>query len=80
MSIYSGVCVCNGMNRVFLEEKNNTFFCLCVYKKLSLSDYSGRLIFSSFVFALVVNYCKNAIRTPAATADPITPEMFDDMQ
>lgn len=51
-----------------------------VYKKMSLSDYSGRLIFSSFVFALVVNYCKNAIRTPAATAEPITPEMFDDMQ
>lgn len=80
MSIYSGVCVCNGMNRFFLEEKNIRSF-VCVYiKNMSLSDYSGRLIFSSFVFALVVNYCKNAIRTPAATADPITPEMFDDMQ
>ena len=31
-------------------------------------------------FALVFFYCKNEINTPAATAEPITPEMLLDIQ
>lgn len=35
---------------------------------------------SPFALSIILAYCKNEIRTPAATAEPITPEILLAMQ
>ena len=44
--------------------------------KISLVGQSYALFYEAFISVWIRNYPKNEISTPAATAEPITPEML----
>ena len=65
------------MAREITRPQQNTLYFLNLQIKKK-GDVLQRT--SPFALSIILAYCKNEIRTPAATAEPITPEMLLAMQ